>query len=229
MTQRYVVASPKIWSRENFERCRSDLPGEWIFISRKDELTADRLREIDPRYVFFPHWSWRVPPAITGAFECVCFHMTDVPYGRGGSPLQNLILRGHRNTVVSALRMVEEMDAGPVYLKRPMSLEGSAEEIYRRADNIVFDMITHIVQTNPATTAQVGEPVLFERRRPEESILPATGAPEGLYDFIRMLDAEGYPHAFLDHGSFRMTFTDARFDGERLTANVAIQQRGAKQ
>ncbi len=26
-------------------------------------------------------------------FECVCFHMTDVPYGRGGSPLQNLIIR----------------------------------------------------------------------------------------------------------------------------------------
>ena len=55
-------------------------------------------------------------------FECVCFHMADVPYGRGGSPLQNLIARGHRETKLTALRMVEDFDAGPVYSKMPLCL-----------------------------------------------------------------------------------------------------------
>ena len=81
-------------------------------------MSADLVRSLKPRYVFFPHWSWKVPDDILGATECVCFHMTDVPFGRGGSPLQNLIVRGHTETRVSALRMVSEPDAGPVYMKR---------------------------------------------------------------------------------------------------------------
>jgi methionyl-tRNA formyltransferase len=101
------------------------------------------------RYIFFPFWSHKVPKEITDKYECVCFHMTDVPYGRGGSPLQNLILRGHTETVISALRMTDEMDAGPVYMKRPLSLEGSAQEIYERAAGIISGMMREIAETEP--------------------------------------------------------------------------------
>lgn len=66
-----------------------------------------------------------VPEAVLIAAECVCFHMTDVPYGRGGSPLQNLIVRKHKKTKLTALKMTEEIDAGPVYCKRELSLDGS--------------------------------------------------------------------------------------------------------
>jgi methionyl-tRNA formyltransferase len=67
--------------------------------------------------------------------------MTDVPYGRGGSPLQNLILDGQTSTMVTALRMVEEMDAEPVYDKRPMILGGRAEDIYLLAGELCWQMI----------------------------------------------------------------------------------------
>jgi methionyl-tRNA formyltransferase len=61
--------------------------------------------------------------------------MTDIPYGRGGSPLQNLIARRRKKkTKLSALRMVEELDAGPVYTKTNISLMGRAEEIYLVAE-----------------------------------------------------------------------------------------------
>jgi methionyl-tRNA formyltransferase len=40
--------------------------------------------------------------------------MTDLSYGSVGSPLQNLIVAGHEQTLFSALRMVAEMDADPV-------------------------------------------------------------------------------------------------------------------
>lgn len=66
--------------------------------------------------------------------------MTDVPYGRGGSPLQNLILAGHADTQLTALKMVEEMDAGPVYAKRPLSLEGKAQDIYEKAGELSFSL-----------------------------------------------------------------------------------------
>ncbi len=56
--------------------------------------------------------------------------MTDLPYGRGGSPLQNLIQRGHTSTMLTALRCGAGLDTGDVYLKQPLSLHGSAEEIF---------------------------------------------------------------------------------------------------
>lgn len=162
----------------------------------------------------------RVPDDIVNDFECVCFHMTDVPYGRGGSPLQNLILRGHRETKITALRMDCGLDTGPVYLKRPLSLDGSALEIYKRAACITYDMIRELVVRQPEPLSQVGETVVFRRRTPEQSELPKAYSNSELYDFIRMLDAETYPRAFLEHGNWRLEFAHARLDDDELQATV---------
>ena len=74
--------------------------------------------------------------------------MTDLPYGRGGTPLQNLIIRGHSETMISAIRCEKKIDAGPVYLKKKLSLDGTAEKIYLRAYKIIEKMIFEIIQTN---------------------------------------------------------------------------------
>jgi len=163
-----------------------------------------------------------VPEEIIENFECVCFHMTDVPYGRGGSPLQNLVVRGHRETKLTALRMTAEFDAGPVYLKEPLSLEGSAEEIYLRAANMSALMIQRIIREEPKPLPQQGEVVNFKRRKPEESLIRNPASLQELYDFIRMLDADGYPHAFLDYAGFRLEFTRAGLYDGRIQADVRI-------
>ena len=185
-------------------------------------LSAERLS--GARYVFFPFWSHKVPKAITEEFECVGFHMTDVPYGRGGSPLQNLILRGHTETVVSTLRMTEEMDAGPVYMKRPLSLEGTAQEIYTRAAGVIAEMMRAIAETEPTPVPQEGEVVLFKRRSPEESDLSGRWfSAQQTYDFIRMLDADGYPKAFIVTTGHRIEFSDARLEGDKVIATAVIR------
>lgn len=212
---KYAVASNRFLERLSGEAAHA--------ISHPESLTADRL--IGSRYVFFPFWSHKVPKEITDKYECVCFHMTDVPYGRGGSPLQNLILRGHTETVISALRMTDEMDAGPVYMKRPLSLEGSAQEIYERAAGIIAGMMREIAETEPAPVPQDGEVVEFKRRTPEDSELNDTfdHTPGEFYDFIRMLDAEGYPKAFLRTDSgLRIEFSDARMEDGKVIAKAVI-------
>jgi len=164
-----------------------------------------------------------VPAEIINRFECVCFHETDVPYGRGGSPLQNLIERGNTHTVVAALRMVENFDEGPVYAKRPLSLLGLAEEIYIRTAAIVFDMIRKIVADQPTPVPQTGEPTTFKRRTPDQSIISKdlkTFAT--LFDHLRMLDAEQYPHAFLEYGNFRIELTRPALRTGRIEATASI-------
>lgn len=222
--RRYVVAGHHAWSREAFDIVVASMPGVWTFISEPRDLAPGLLERIDPRYIFFLHWSHKVPAEILSRYECVCFHMTDVPYGRGGSPLQNLILAGHTSTVLTALRMVESFDAGPVYYKVPLSLEGTAAEIYRRTMRLASSLIPRFIAEEPAPVQQSGTPTVFRRRKPEDSALPPDSSTRAVYDFIRMLDAEGYPRAFVRHGVLRLEFSDASIapDGA-VEARVRIQ------
>ncbi len=219
----YVVATIRPWNIAQYHATTPTLGGVWHLITDPHELTTDHLASIQPRYIFFPHWSHKVQADIIDHYECVCFHATDVPYGRGGSPLQNLIERGHKNTVVTALRMVEDFDAGPVYAKRPLPLLGLAEEIYIRLAAIIFEMISEIVANEPTPVPQTGEPTVFRRRNPEQSAIPeGLQTLSALFDHIRMLDAEQYPHAFLEYGNFRFEFTRPALRTGRIEATVNI-------
>jgi methionyl-tRNA formyltransferase len=218
----YLVLGCKAWNRRIFDEMLQQLPGRWHYVGSPAEFSSGLVDEISPRYIFFLHWSWKVPDDIVGHYECVCFHMTDVPYGRGGSPLQNLIVSGHRQTRLTALRMSREFDAGPVYMKQPLSLEGGAEEIYWRSARLSAEMIQRIIQREPKPVEQRGTVVNFKRRKPEESEVGAAASLEDLHDFIRMLDAEGYPRAFLKQAGFRFELSrPALYDG-RIIADVKI-------
>lgn len=222
MEQTYIFATDKPWHLAEFSRRRQELLGSWIVAASVADLkTAIAITQ--PRYVFFPHWSYVVESEILQAVECVCFHMTDVPYGRGGTPLQNLIVRGHKDTKLTALRMVDALDAGPVYGKRDLSLAGSAAEIYERAAAVTFDMMCWMTEAEPRPTPQEGEPTVFKRRQPEESVLPNDGTLDAVYDHIRMLDAPGYPLAFLNHGRFRVTFSKAEIECGSLRVEARIE------
>jgi len=222
----YIVASCKPWHRKTYEGVRdNDASGHWLYVATQAELNQAVRDTAAPRYIFFLHWNWMVPLEIWSRHECVCFHMTDVPYGRGGSPLQNLIVSEHAETKVTALRMVDEMDAGPVYVKRTMSLEGRAQDIYLRAGNLCWEMIRWIILNDPVPTPQKGEVIKFARRRPDQSVLPDQGHLTKVFDHIRMLDAPTYPLAFIDYGDFRLEFSHAELTGGELNAKVIIRKR----
>jgi methionyl-tRNA formyltransferase len=221
--EKYVVCGYKPWNRQSFDSIISAYPGEWHFVDSKDELTWEFLQEKSPRYIFFLHWSWIIPSQIIDTFECINFHLTDLPYGRGGSPLQNLIMNGVReHTKLTAHRMVEEIDAGPLYLQRDLSLEGSAQEILIRQSDLAAHMIKDIIETEPVPVPQKGDIVVFDRRTPDMSEVPELDSAEKLYDFIRMLDAEGYPRAFIQQGNFRYEFSNAQLEEDTVSATVSI-------
>lgn len=193
-------------------------------VSDKDMLNVELLEKIIPDYVFFPHWSYIIPPEIYENYNCIVFHMTDLPYGRGGSPLQNLIVRGHKTTKVSAIKVIKDLDAGPIYMKSNLTLEGNATEIYKRATDIIFDeMIPYILENNVEPVVQVGNPVVFKRRKPSDSEMHASFDLEKIYDYIRMLDADGYPHAFIRFGDKRLEFSNVEKEPGKLVAQVIIQ------
>ena len=74
--------------------------------------------------------------------------------------------------------------------------------------------------------SQEGEPIVFRRRKPKQSILPTNGSLRHLFDHIRMLDADGYPPAYLDYGTFKMTFSSPeKLSDNSLQATVKLQRQ----
>jgi methionyl-tRNA formyltransferase len=219
-----LLLSSRPWNEGLADRLRVALNRPLHTIGNPAELELEAVAALDPEWIFVPHWSQLIPEAIWSRWPTVIFHMTDLPYGRGGSPLQNLIQRGHSSTMLTALRCSAELDAGPIYLKDLLILQGSAEEIFLRADALIEAMIARIVREQPEPQPQQGEPVLFSRRTPEQSNLKLcpTGDLLAWYDQIRMLDAEGYPHAFLEAHGLRLEFRRVSRRSDGLHADVRI-------
>ena len=222
-----LIVSEKSWNKELVSYLQSTMPQyAFYLISQKEDFTVERIGSISPVKIFIPHWSYIIPSAIFERYECIVFHMTDLPYGSGGSPLQNLIVRGLTATKLSALRVEVGLDTGPVYLKMDLSLSGTAEEIFVRVNKLVGKMIVEIIQNNLQPVPQEGDPVVFKRRKPEQSDMSGLEKLEEIFDYIRMLDADGYPHAYIEKGEFRYEFTRAsiKADGS-IVADVKITKK----
>lgn len=223
MEKTAVVATIKPWNIRLFKGWNPPKEYKKYLITDRDELTRERLDRINPRYVFFPHWSFLIPKEIYKNYECVVFHMTNLPFGRGGSPLQNLLIRGIYKTKLSAIRVEAGLDSGPVYMKRDFDISrGSAQEIFESAARIDFEMMSDIIKNNPKPKPQNGKIVVFKRRAPKDSQIPAGLTPRQLYDFIRMLDAYGYPPSFFETGGYRIELSNASFENGTLQAQAKI-------
>lgn len=219
----YILVSPKKWHDKLFKSLKKNVKGKWIRITEKENFTFEKLIQIQPKYIFISHWSHKIPAEIYNNFNCVLFHMTDLPFGRGGSPLQNLIVRGLKETKLTAIQVSEGIDAGHVYLKKKLSLKGTALEIFERAVPLIEKMIVGIIKNDIQPISQIGDPVNFKRRKPEESNIEKIDDVEKLFDYIRMLDCEGYPHAFIETDHFKFEFTKAKLKkNHSIQANVRI-------
>ena len=79
----YIFASSKNWHKPLFNNLVAINPNRWLYASNPGELN-EVIAKGAVEYIFFLHWNWLVSEVVWSKHECVCFHMTDVPYGRGG-------------------------------------------------------------------------------------------------------------------------------------------------
>lgn len=197
-----------------------------IVITQKEDLEYTKIKAFNPDFIFFPHWSYIIPSQIFKNFTCIGFHMTDLPFGRGGSPLQNLIVREIYKTKISAFKVSEGIDEGPIYMKKDFDIsDGSAAEILKRASKIIFEeMIPYILDNSPIPVKQKGIPVIFKRRKESDGEIKRDFSLKKIHDYIRMLDAEGYPSAFICFGKYKLSFRNSQFNGKKIVATVEITE-----
>ncbi|WNL26820.1 methionyl-tRNA formyltransferase [Arcobacter cryaerophilus gv. pseudocryaerophilus] len=225
-----LIATIKDWNINNFYEFKNKFEDKYnlYLITNKDDLIYQNVKDLNPKYIFFPHWSWLIPNEIYENYECILFHMTDLPYGRGGSPLQNLITNKIYNTKISAIKVTKELDEGDIYLKEDFDIsKGSAKEIYENASNLIFKkLIPNIIKKNIVPKKQEGDIVLFKRRTPEQSNIKTLNdiSINNLYDFIRMLDAPSYPKAYLELDNLKIELSEVIIKDGKLEGRFEVSK-----
>jgi len=188
-----------------------------ILVTSPKKLTLKFVQKVNPAYLFFPDWSWIIPKDIVNNYKCICIHESSLPKFRGGSPIQNQIIRKVTKTHSTAFLMDEGIDTGDIVFQKPLSLEGSISEILNRMIKNDYEIINNIIKGKFIRRKQKGISTKFKRRTPKESELKTLNhSKKYLYNFIRML-ADPYPNAFIKIGKRKVTFKSVEFDGNILS------------
>ena len=96
-------------------------------------------------------------------------------------------------------------------------------KIFIRGARIIKEMIFIILESSITPYAQEGVPIEFKRRKPDQSNIFDLNEISQIFDYIRMLDCDGYPKAFIENENLRFEFTNANMISKnQLQANVRI-------
>ncbi len=107
-----------------------------------------------------------VPPRLLAepAHGWVNVHFSVLPKYRGAAPVQRALWDGEPTSGISIFRLVEDLDAGPVYVSRSIPFEDdetASDALERFADSTTDDLVQtlRLIATDAVTpTLQIGEP-----------------------------------------------------------------------
>ncbi len=127
-------------------------------------------------------------------------HESDLPQGKGWSPLFWQILDGQNEVTVSMIEATDEIDSGPIYLQKTLTLSGYElnNEIRKKQAEITIDMCVEFVENFSSfkPIPQYGEESFYLKRNPEDSRLDVTRSIKDQFNLFRIVDNENYPAFF---------------------------------
>ena len=131
-------------------------------------------------------------------------HESDLPLGKGWSPLTWQVLEGKNEIPVTLFEAVESVDAGEIYAKEYLKLNGSEllPEIKDKQGKITIKLILLFLENFPMIgKKQLGESTFYDRRKAEDSKLDINKSIADQFNLLRVCDNERYPAYFSYKGS----------------------------
>lgn len=130
-------------------------------------------------------------------------HESDLPKGKGWSPLTWQILKGKNEVPVCLLEAVEPVDSGKIYLRYTMKFNGTelVGELRKAQADTSIRMCLRFVREYPViadkSVKQDGESTFYRRRSKEDSRLDLDKTIREQFNLLRVVDNEKYP-AFIE-------------------------------
>ncbi len=143
-------------------------------------------------------------PAIRGRYRrTYVTHASDLPKGRGWSPVVWGVLRGEKAITVSLIEAADPVNSGRVYGKFRSKLAKTDlwDDINAKLAKLIVRCLNHVVRNpNAKPRAQKGKPTIYRRRRSDDSRIDPNQSIASQFDLLRVCDAERFPGFFELYG-----------------------------
>ena len=136
--------------------------------------------------------------------QVLLVHESNLPLGKGFSPLQWQILEGKNKIVFSLLEASEEVDSGDIIEQMECNLDGTElyDEIRFKQAKITFELISKFMKIYPNNfkKKQFGESTYYRRRKTEDSELNINLTIKELFPLLRIVNNKDWPGFFKING-----------------------------
>jgi methionyl-tRNA formyltransferase len=151
---------------------------------------------------------------------CVNVHASLLPRHRGAAPVQGAILAGDRETGVVTMRIVPELDSGPLYLERRVMI-GEREDAASLSERLAVEGANLLVETLHGVAAgslvprpQTGEPSYSRPLSREEGKIDWRMPAEEIERRLRAFSP--WPGLYTYLGSERVKLIDVQAEGRAV-------------
>jgi methionyl-tRNA formyltransferase len=179
--------------------------------------------ELDADTIVLVAYGALIPPELLEQHEWLNVHPSLLPRWRGAAPVERAIMAGDDRTGVSVIRLVEELDAGPIGAQEavPIGPDDDAGAVFARAAELAPGLIDGATSFSP----QQGEVTYAEKIGPADRELDWSRPAKELHDRIRALS----PHigARGEVEGRTVIVWRSRLDGDRLEL-LEVQPEGGK-
>jgi len=129
-------------------------------------------------------------------------HASDLPQGKGWSPLTWQILEGINRIPIALFEADKKVDSGPIYAQRWLEFEGHEliDDLRDGLANATLELCRWFVDHYPESAIQgreqVGEETFYARRRQENSEIDPNKTISEQFNLLRVVDNRRYPAFF---------------------------------
>jgi methionyl-tRNA formyltransferase len=117
-------------------------------------------------------------------------HPSLLPRWRGAAPVERALMAGDDETGVTVIRLVEELDAGPIAAQEPFAVarDDDAGTVFARAAEVAAALLDDVLaHGEPSYREQEGEPTYAAKIAPEDRRLDLERPARELVDHVRAL------------------------------------------
>jgi methionyl-tRNA formyltransferase len=162
-----------------------------------DVIQPERLHEdeplaaiaaVSPEALCVCAYGVLIKEPLLSAYEMLNVHPSLLPRWRGAAPVERAIMAGDTETGVTVIKLVEELDAGPIAAvgRFPIGPEDDAGAVYDQAVPLAVELLERVLP-DPTFTAQPGDGATYaEKIGPEDRALDLS-RPEEAVNRVRAL------------------------------------------
>jgi methionyl-tRNA formyltransferase len=162
-------------------------------VSVNDDETRARIAAVQPTAVILCAFGALVKEPLLSDYDILNVHPSLLPRWRGAAPVERAMMAGDAQTGVSIMRLVAELDAGPVYaqLPEPILPTDDYASLSSRLQDVSVKLLQLVLETHPAPDPQPEDGVTYaDKLTAEDRTLDLTRPPEENVRIVRAL----HPH-----------------------------------